>query len=122
MVIKLGWKTGPAAPRDAGLVSVTRTEVARWRDVPGILWRGSGLRSGWPRLAGAVGVQVGLDLRTRTTFTVSLWTDADALRAFLRSGAHQAAVARYRDRVTVHGETWTTDRFDRAAAWARAAA
>jgi hypothetical protein len=121
IAIKSRWRTGPAAGVEGGLVSATRTVMHRYRDLPGILRGGSRLLRHWDEHDGGIGVQVAVDLIRRTSWTVSLWTDEEALRRFVRSSRHQATIRPYRSRVTVTGVTFLSEPFDLEEAWTQAA-
>ena len=118
---KLPWKKGAAAGGAAsGVVSATRTEVHRYRDLPAISRRGLRLRSAWPATPGAIGVQVAAEPLRRTTWTISLWeTEAD-LKGFVRSQPHIDILTPFRRRMSVAGTTWSTDSFVLKDAWAEA--
>ena len=115
------WKGGalPTTPA-AAVVSATRTEIQRVRDLPGILVRGLRLRAGWADNPGSIGVQLSLDLRRRTSWSISAWATRDDLERFVRSAHHRRAVAPYRARVRVSAARWEVDAFERNAAWAEA--
>ena len=121
IAIRSRWRSGSATGTDGGLVSATRTVVHRYRDLPGILRGGSRLLRHWDEHEGGIGVQVAVDLARRTSWTVSLWTGAEALRRFVRSERHQVTIGPYRSRVTVSGTTFFVDDFQLGEAWAEAA-
>lgn len=120
MLQKIPWKSGPAEPATAGIVSATRTEIHKFRDMPAIYLRGLRLRSHWPEMPGAVGVQLATEPSKRTTWTVSLWSTNKDLHQFVRSQRHIDTIGPYRNRMSVAGTTWDTDRFDLTDAWAEA--
>jgi hypothetical protein len=121
ILIKVPYRFG-ASPNASGggLVSATRTEMHRWRDVPAVLVRGLRLRSRWRDFPGAIGVQLASEPLAKATWTVSMWeTEAD-LHRFLRSQAHIDTLTPYRDLVTVAATTWESHHFSLPAAWAEA--
>ncbi|MBV8957822.1 MAG: hypothetical protein JOZ37_00590 [Actinobacteria bacterium] len=85
-----------------------------------MLLAGAGLLRHWQEHEGGCGVQVGVDLRRRISWTVSLWDSDRALHRFLASPRHRQVVTAHRARVNVRAETYTTDAFDPTAAWAAA--
>jgi hypothetical protein len=118
-MIRTRWRGDGVANRP-GVVSVTHTRIARYRDLPGILRAGAGLLRHWDEHAGGMGVQVGLDVRRRESWTVSLWDSDDALRRFVSSRRHRAVVAAHRACVDVRSRSYPTEAFDPASAWTAA--
>jgi PPOX class probable F420-dependent enzyme len=120
-MITLPWKPGVAPDHGGpGVVSATRTEIARYRDIPGIVLRGHVLRSGWSQFEGSVGVKLGLDPIRKVSWSVSMWETREDLRDFVQSPLHLAIHAPYRDRMSVRGRQWETERFERRGAWREA--
>jgi heme-degrading monooxygenase HmoA len=121
-VITTPWKAGTAPASGAAhpTVSATRTEISRYRDLPGIARRGLGLRARWSENPGSIGMQLSLDLRQRVSWSISAWETEDDLERFVRSPHHLRAVAPYRARVTVAAARWEVALFDLDAAWAEA--
>ena len=106
----LPWKRGPVAQStNEVVVSATRTEIHRWRDLPGILIAGQGLRRRWPRQPGAIGLRVGLQPIRRVSWTMSIWHSQHDLDNFIRSAHHLAALTPYRDHVDVNAVIWSDD-------------
>lgn len=106
MIVKLPWKPGPAAGA-ATLAAVTRSDFARYRDMPAAFVAALRLRRAIAHTPGAAGLSLGVELTLRRrTWSRSEWESADALRAFLRSPAHVAVVRRFRGRVAITSETW----------------
>ena len=120
-MIRTRWR-GRRDAQHPGVVSVTHTRIARYRDLPAVLRAGAGLLRHWDEHPGGLGVQVGLDVRRKQSWTVSLWDSDDALRRFVGSRRHRAVVAAHRARVDVRSRSYSTDAFDRADAWAVARA
>lgn len=120
-MISLPWKPG-AIPdhHGAGVVSATRTEIERYRDIPAILLRGHLLRTGWSQFEGSVGVKLGLQPIRKVSWSVSMWETKENLHDFVHSPLHVAILAPYRDRMSVRGRQWETDRFVPRAAWKEA--
>jgi PPOX class probable F420-dependent enzyme len=101
-------------------VSATRTEIERYRDIPGIVLRGHLLRSGWSQFEGSVGVKLGLQPIRKVSWTVSMWETKENLHDFVHSPLHLAIHAPYRDRMSARGRQWETDRFELRVAWKEA--
>lgn len=121
-MLKAPWQPGSVPGLEGRmLVSATRFTFSRLRDMPGILWLGMGLRSGWPRLPGSVGVSVSADLLGRTTYTVSVWRSERDFRAFVASPEHLKLMREYRARVVDSAAaTWEVERFSLGEAWREA--
>jgi heme-degrading monooxygenase HmoA len=116
MTFRLRWAAGPGRDTDV-LVSATRTDFERFRDMPGAIMAALRLRRAIRTAPGAVGVSLAMRPTQRRGWSVSAWeADAD-LRRFLQSPAHQATARRYRWCVAVRGESWRVDRFDLADVW-----
>jgi heme-degrading monooxygenase HmoA len=121
VLLTLPWKDGAVPDAGAGcLVSATRTAIARWRDVLGIIVGGLRLRSRWAGNPGSVGMQIAMDLRRRESWSLSAWTTEEDLARFVRSDAHRRVLAPYRDRVTVRADRWEADRVDLSELWREA--
>ncbi len=121
-MLKASWKAGSVPDLEGPLlVSATRFQFSRLRDMPGILNLGMGLRRGWPLLQGAVGLSVSADLLGRTTYTVSAWRSEADFRAFLTSPGHLRLMREYRSRVVDSAAvSWQVERFDLGTAWREA--
>jgi heme-degrading monooxygenase HmoA len=78
---------------------VSRLELARLRHVPGFLVAALRLRRDVRRAPGALGVSLRARPTQRTFWTLSSWTDAEAMAAFTRSPAHVAVMRAYHDRM-----------------------
>jgi hypothetical protein len=121
VLITLPWKDGDVARAGEGcVISATRTAIGRRRDLLGIMVGGLRLRSRWTANPGSVGMQIAIDLRRRESWSLSAWASGEDLARFVRSDAHQRAVAPYRDRVTVRAARWEAERVDVSECWSEA--
>lgn len=123
MIIRYPWKRGAAARAPAGrvVVSATKFNYRRLRDMPAVGLHGWRLRRGWGSRPGALGLIVGGQPLKRITYSLSVWTSEDDLRRFLGSPEHVRLVRGYRPRL--HHSTsvvWHTDRLSPGAAWREA--
>jgi hypothetical protein len=119
--IRLRWKQGGCKGlHDVLVFSATKTEFARYRDLPRASLAALRLRRMWPGLDGAVGVGLQMDVLRRRSWSVSIWSDEGALTRFLQSPAHVETVTRFRERVEVRSRTWTASRTSPRGAWAEA--
>jgi hypothetical protein len=120
-LITTPWKRG-AVPHATNqpLLSATRTEILRRRDLPGIALSGLRLRAGWARNPGSIGMQLSLDLRRRVSWSLSAWQSEADLERFVRSEHHRRAVAPYRQHVKVRATRWHADHLEVQAAWSEA--
>jgi len=122
VLVKLRWKRGPE-PDAPAFVAATRTDFARYRDMPTAAVAALRLRHAVPRTVGQIGLSLAMEPPWRkTTWSISAWSSPDELRAFLGSPEHVAIVRRFRHRVSVRSETWTVSRFVRRDAWHTATA
>ena len=78
---------------DACLVSVTRLRVRSWRFLPGFLYFAFRSSRQATHAPGVLSVRVLAD-RHRTYWTVTVWQHQTAMKAFMISGAHAAAMKR----------------------------
>ena len=118
MLVTMPWKRGAvpgAGP--ACVISATRTEIARSRDVPGISVGGLSLRARWAENPGSIGMQIAMDLRHRVSWSLSAWTTEDDLDRFVRSEHHLRVVAPYRAHVMVAATRWRAEQLDVDQAW-----
>lgn len=113
------WQPGAnAAWQDPVLVSATRFTFRRYWHLPLILWHGTRLRQDWSRIPGAVGMAVAVDLKRRTTYSISVWTSEQDLQRWLRSPYHAALMRGYRGRVESSAASrWQVARFERHGKW-----
>jgi hypothetical protein len=120
MILKLPWKPGPA-PTSPAVVAVTRTDFARFRDMPRASILALRLRRALPRTEGAIGLVLAMEPPwRRRSWSISAWSTPEELRAFLTSPEHLAIVRQFRDKVTVRSETWTVSQLVLADAWIEA--
>jgi hypothetical protein len=108
MLVKLRWKRGPE-PDAPAFVAATRTDFARYRDMPAATIAALRLRRAVPRAVGQIGLGLAME-------------SPDELRAFLGSPEHVAVVELFRNRVRVRSETWALSRFVQRDAWRTAIA
>src|SRR5687767_9489394 len=119
---RLPWKRGPLSMH-AGpyFVSAARFTYASRTALARVFWEGLRLRSGWSWIPGAVGLSVMADVRTRSTWTISVWTSYADLQAWVRTEQHARLMKAYRARLTDSAyEGWEAASLDLAACWARA--
>jgi hypothetical protein len=116
---KLPWKRGQLAHVDGPVVvSGTRFTYARARHMPGVLWNGLWLRAAWASFEGSVGVSTSVDLKARSTYTISVWRSEADLNAFIRHPTHLALMKRYRARLESSASAiWTVERFSLSESW-----
>jgi heme-degrading monooxygenase HmoA len=119
MTFRLRWAAGPGRDTDV-LVSATRTDFERFRDMPGAIMAALRLRRAIRTAPGAVGVSLAMRPTQRRGWSVSAWEAEADLHRFLQSPAHQVTARRFRSCVTVRGESWRVERFDLADAWRQA--
>src|SRR3954470_11273154 len=100
------------------VVSATRFTYARLADLVPVAVEALRLARTWPARDGAVALLTAVQPLRRRTYSVSVWTGEDALRAFLRSPEHVRLVAEYRRRlVDAHSVVWEMDAAALADAW-----
>ena len=97
---RLPWKAG-ALQMHSGpyYISATRFTYDTLRSLSGVIWHGLRLRSGWPQIDGAVGLSVMVEIRTRSTYTISVWTSHAELQSWVRTAHHARLVKAYRPRL-----------------------
>jgi hypothetical protein len=121
VLVKLPWKRGTAADAPA-VVAVTRTDFARYRDMPSAMVAALRLRRALPHTSGAIGLALAVEASwRRRSWSISAWSTDAELQAFIHSPEHLAIVRRFGHRVTVHGETWAVPQFALREAWREAA-
>lgn len=97
-------------PGPAAFVQVSQLELLRLRRVPGFLVAALRLRREVLRTDGALGVSLVAHPLRKTFWTLSAWTDTDAISRFTRSDAHRTVMVRYRDEMRgSHFHTWPVD-------------
>jgi hypothetical protein len=99
------WTTQHTARGAAGsvtaapVVQVSQLELLHLRSVPGFLIAALRLRREVLRTDGALGVSLVAHPLRRTFWTLSSWTDTDAIAGFVRSEAHRAVMVGYRSKM-----------------------
>lgn len=89
------------------VVQVSQLNLLRLRSVPGFLVAALRLRREVLRTDGALGVSLIAHPLRRTFWTLSSWTDTDAIGSFVRSEAHRTVMVNYRDKMCgSHFHTW----------------
>ncbi|WP_067473758.1 hypothetical protein [Actinomadura hibisca] len=120
-MLKTAWTPGPAGADGQVLVSVTAFTCDHVQDMPKIYRAGTRLARLWPTLEGAVGHWLWMEPLRRRSGSVSLWSDHQAMRDFVRLPVHVQIMRQFRDRGTVRSTTWTVDDPDLTDTWRRAA-
>ena len=120
-MITIAW-TSTNSPRPATLTQVSRLELAHARDVPGFLIAALRIRRATLNTPGAVGLSLRAAPMSRTFWTLSSWSDREAITAFVASDILNAVMTRYRDKMAgSHFHTWTeTEPTDSPPTWADA--
>lgn len=119
---RLPWKAG-ALQMHSGpyYISATRFTYDNLRSLAAVLWHGWRLRCAWPQVDGAVGLSVMADLRTRSTYTVSVWTSHAELQSWVRTDHHARLMKAYRPRLVDSAyEGWQATTLDLQECWRHA--
>lgn len=98
-MITLPWIDGPAArttPPTPHAVMASRLQLQRLRHVPGFLMASIRLRRAVRDADGAIGLGLRARPLARTFWTLSTWTDQQALQAYAQSPLHRGIVERFR--------------------------
>jgi len=105
----LPWTTGRVPdPGAEVLVLGSRLELAHYRDVPGFLIAAMKIRKQVRHSGGAIGVSLIAQPARKTFWTLSAWTDQQALEAFVGARPHRDVMEKFHDRLLDTGfETWT---------------
>lgn len=101
-MITLPWIHGPAAkttPPTPRTVMASRLELRHLRHVPAFLLASIRLRHGILQANGAIGLGLRARPLARTFWTLSTWTDQQALQAYNQSPLHRGIVERFRPRM-----------------------
>lgn len=107
-MITLPWIHGPAArakpdsvrePQPAMTVMASRLELRSLRHVPAFLIASLRLRRAIAETDGAIGLTLRARPLARTFWTLSVWTDRQALQAYNRTPLHRGIVERFRPRM-----------------------
>ncbi|MEV5647472.1 DUF3291 domain-containing protein [Nocardia sp. NPDC052254] len=92
----LPWVTIDRPTTENVQIMASRLEVRSLRHVPGFLATSIRLWRQARRSPGVVGVTLKADLTARTFWTLSAWSDADAITAYARTDPHASAIVRAR--------------------------
>lgn len=84
-----------AAPAGEVLWVATFLPVRRWRDVIAFIRGSSRVEEQLQRTAGLIGYGVRADLLHKRFWTLSAWTNRDAVNGFVRTDPHRSVVARF---------------------------
>ncbi|MFI6293311.1 hypothetical protein ACIBEJ_17100 [Nonomuraea sp. NPDC050790] len=103
------WVPGPAAGHAADVyVMASRFELKSLAQVPGFLVQAMRILLQARRSAGAVGATLKAAPLKRTFWTLSAWTDREALGAFAAAQPHRGIVRAYREAMAASTfEYWT---------------
>jgi hypothetical protein len=119
---RLPWKSGPLH-QHAGpsFVSATRFTYDTTGTLLCVFWHGLRLRSTWPRIEGAVGLSIMADVRTRSTYTLSVWGSYADLQAWVRTAPHASLMSTYRKCLVDSAFAgWEVAHLDLRACWRQA--
>lgn len=101
VVIPLPEMAGPAGPlATPGIVLISRLQLRRLQDVPGLLRHSLQLRRGFRTVPGAISLQLAASPTRGTFWTWSSWTDELSMDEDVRSGSHRTLMVHYRDRLS----------------------
>ncbi len=92
----LPWVTIDRPSTENVHIMASRLEVRSLRHVPGFFATSMRLWRQARRSPGAVGVTLKADLTARTFWTLSAWSDADAITTYARTEPHASAIVRAR--------------------------
>ena len=106
---------GPEVRADGPVVVSLTDFTFRRRHLPAVARLGLRLRQGWYAMPGAVGLWLWAEPLRGRSGSVSVWTNEDDLRRFVRLPAHTAIMRDWRSRGSLRATTLHADRFDRAA-------
>ena len=101
-MITLPWIDGPAAkttPPTPRTVMASRLELRHLRHVPAFLIAAIRLRHAIAKADGATGLGLRARPLARTFWTLSVWTDQQALQAYNQTSLHRGIVERFRPRM-----------------------
>ncbi len=106
-MLTIPWTTSTITVGRSTTCQISRLELARLRDVPGFLVAALKLRRTLLETPGVVGLSLRAEPTRRTFWTLSEWTDADALRDFTQGDDHRRIMSKYRERMAgSHVHTW----------------
>lgn len=96
----LPWTPASAVgPETTCTVLAARLPLRRYRTLPRALVHALAMRRALTRTPGLVGHALGVQVRGKTLWTISAWTDRTALVTFERSRAHRSAKDGLRERL-----------------------
>lgn len=118
-LIRTRWKAGRETDAPGPFaVSATRFHYRSPLHLAGVGVHALRLRRGWGSRPGAVGLLTGSEPFRAITWSLSVWTGEEHLRAFLRAPEHLELMRRYRPRlVTVSSVLWQTEDLRPAELW-----
>lgn len=118
-MMRLRWKSGPLNGWEGPFfVSATRFTYRHPWHLPLVFWHGLKLRRCWARVDGAIGLSIMADVRTRTTYTLSVWRGGDDLRRWVRSPDHARLMHGYRPRMKSSAAySWQTTTLELRQLW-----
>jgi uncharacterized membrane protein/quinol monooxygenase YgiN len=100
-VVPLPERAGPAGPQATpGVVLISRLQLRRLQDVPGLLRHSLQLRRDFRNVPGAISLQLAASPTRGTFWTWSSWTDERSMDEYVRSGPHRTLMIHYRDRLS----------------------
>jgi hypothetical protein len=109
--------------RDPGTevtVMASRLELRRYRDVASFLVAALRLRRHFPSVPGGVGLGLRAEPLRRRFWTLSTWSDGDALQRFTADPMHVAVMEHFRDRMAGSAFVTWSETSDREPDWASA--
>lgn len=118
---RLPWKGG-ALQMHSGpyFISATRFTYDTLRSLTTAMWHGLRLRATWPQVDG-VGLSVMVDVRTRSTYTISVWTSHAELQSWVRTAHHARLMKDCRPRLVDSAyEGWQATTLDLQECWRHA--
>jgi hypothetical protein len=120
--MRLKWKPGPQSVcAGSYFVSATRFTYLSYMSMPLVFWHGLRLRRTWPAVDGAVGLSIKSDLKTKTTYTLSVWRRAEDLHRWVRSPRHARLMSMYGSRLNSSAvASWSSPAVDLRALWREA--
>jgi hypothetical protein len=115
----LPWSTRTQAQPDQHcVVMASRLPLVHYRHIPAFLRQTMAIRRQLGGTDGLIGYALDANLLHKTFWTVSAWSDRDALAAFNRADPHRGAVTAIRPAMaTTTFVTWTCDGSDLPIRW-----
>lgn len=100
VVIPLPQMAGPAGRQPTeGIVLISRLQLRRLQDVPGLLRHSLRMRRGFRAVPGAISLRLAASPTRGTFWTWSSWTDERSMDEYVRSQSHRTLMLLYRDRL-----------------------